>query len=99
MSPGKEIELSKLMGIKTSTDDYEFLYRSNVLGVTDSVSDKGTVHQAFKEQLRKDKTGWYETGLIWKNNCSTLASYKSGSLGRLRNLLRNLQKYQKPFEM
>ena len=57
MSPGKEIELSKLMGIKTSTDDYEFLYRLDVLGVTDSVSDKGTVHQAFKEQLRKDKTG------------------------------------------
>ena len=58
MSPGKEIELSKLMGIKTSTDDYEFLYSFNVLGVTDSVCDKGTVHQAFKGQLRKDKNGW-----------------------------------------
>ena len=103
MSPGKEVELSKLMVIKTSTDDYEDLYRLEVLGVTDSVtdsvSDEGTVHQEFKEQLRKDKNGWYETGLIWKDNCSTLASNKSGSLGRLRNLLRNLQKDQKLFEM
>ena len=103
MSPGKEVELSKLMVIKTSTDHYEDLYRLDVLGVTDSVtdsvSDEGTVHQEFKEQLRKDKNGWYETGLIWKDNCSTLASNKSGSLLRLRNLLRNLQKDQKLFEM
>ena len=99
MSPGKEVELSKLMIIKTSTDDYENLYRLDVLGVTDSVSDEGTVHQEFKEQLRKDKNGQYETGLIWKHNCSTLASNKSGSLGRLRNLLRNLQKDQTLFEM
>ena len=99
MSRGKEVELSKLMIIKTSTDDYENLYRLDVLGVTDSVSDEGTVHQEFKEQLRKDKNGQYETGLIWKHNCSTLASKKSGSLGRLRNLLRNLQKDQKLFEM
>ena len=58
MSPDKEVELSKLMVIKTFTDDYENLYRLDVLGVTDSVSDEGTVHQEFKEQLRKDKNGW-----------------------------------------
>ena len=55
MSPGKEVELNKSMVIKTSTDDYEHLYRLDVLGVTGSVSDEGTVHQEFKEQLRKDK--------------------------------------------
>ena len=99
MSLGKEVELSKLMLIKTSTDDYENLYRLDVLGVTDSLIDEGTVHQEFKEQLRTNKNGWYETGLIWKDNCSTLASNKSGNLGRLWNLLRNLQKDQKLFEM
>ena len=57
--PGKEVELRKLMVIKNSTDDYENLYKSGVLGVTDSVSDKGTMHQEFKEQLRKDKNGSY----------------------------------------
>ena len=55
MSPGKEVELSKLMVIKTSTDDYENLYRLDVLGVTDSVSDEVTVHQKFKEQLIKKR--------------------------------------------
>ena len=99
MSSGKEVELSKLMVIKTCTVDYENLYRLDVLVVTDSVSDEGIVYQEFKEKLRKDKNGWYETGLIWKDNCSALASNKSGSLGRLRNLLRNLQKDQKLFEM
>ena len=89
MSPGKEVELSKLMVTKTSIDEYENLYRLDVLGMIDSVSDEGIVHQEFKEQLRKDKNDWYETGLIWKGNCSTLASNKSGSLGRSRNLLRN----------
>ena len=99
MSPDKEVELSKLMVIKTFTDDYENLYRLDVLGVTDSVIDESTVHQEFKEQLRKEKNGWYGTGLIWKENCSTLASNKSGSLGKLRNLFRNLQKDQKLFEI
>ena len=50
MSPGKEVELRKLMVIKTFTDDYENLYRLDVLGVTDSVSHEGTVHQEFKEK-------------------------------------------------
>ena len=67
--------------------------------MTDSVSDEDTVYEEFKEQLRKYKNGWYETGLIWKDNSNTLASNKSGSLGRLRNLLRNMQKYRKLFEM
>ena len=56
-SPDKEVELSKLTVIKTSTGDYENLHRLSVLGVADSVSDEGTVHQKFKEQLRKDKNG------------------------------------------
>ena len=80
MSPGKEGDLSKLMVIKTSPDAYEYLYRLDILGVTDSVNDEGTVHQEFKEQLRINKNGWYETGLIWKDNCSTLTSKKSGLL-------------------
>ena len=46
------------MVTKTFTDDNENLYRLDVLGVTDSVSDEGTMHQEFKEQLRKDKNGW-----------------------------------------
>ena len=100
MSPGKEVKPSKLMVIKTSTDNYENLYRLDILGVTDRISDEGTVHHKFKEQLRKDKNkGWYKTGLIWKDNCSTLTSNQSRSLGKLRKLLRNLQKNKKLFEL
>ena len=55
MSPGKEVKPSKLMVIKTSTDNYENLYRLDIPGVTDRISDEGTVHHKFKEQLRKDK--------------------------------------------
>ena len=40
MSPGEEVELGKLMVLKTSTDDYENLYRLDVLELTDSVSDE-----------------------------------------------------------
>ena len=43
------------MVIKTSRDNYENLYRLDVLEVTDSVSDEGTVHPEFKEQLKKMK--------------------------------------------
>ena len=43
------------MVIKTATDNYENLYRLDILGVTDRISDEGTVHHKFKEQLRKDK--------------------------------------------
>ena len=52
MSPGEEVELGKLMVLKTSTDDYENLYRLDVLELTDSVSDEYNVHQEFKDKLK-----------------------------------------------
>ena len=41
MSSGREVELSKLMVMKTCTVNYENLYRLDVLVMTDSVSDEG----------------------------------------------------------
>ena len=52
------------MVIKTSTDNYENLYRLDILGVTDRISDEGTVHHKFKEQLRKDKKKKVGTKLV-----------------------------------
>ena len=49
MSPAKEVQLSKLMVIKTSTVNYENCDRLDVLGVADSVNNEGTVHQEFME--------------------------------------------------
>ena len=81
MSPGKET-LNKLMYTRTSTDDYENLYRLDVLGVTDVIHDDNFVHQEYRKQLKQDKKGWYETGLIWKDNQELLATHKARSLGK-----------------
>ena len=58
ISPGKELELRKLMVIKTSTDDYENLYRLDVLGVTDSVSDEVAVVPSRIQAAIKKRQKW-----------------------------------------
>ena len=40
----------------------------------------------------------YETALLWKPRHPALHSNKNGSLSRLNNLIRNLQKQPKEFE-
>ena len=44
-----------------------------------------------KSQLTQDESRCYETNLIWKEGQSKLKNNKAGSLGRLKNLVRNLQ--------
>ena len=46
----------------------------------------------FKDQLRRSKVCWYETGLMWKENSTSLQNNKLGRLGRLEILRRNLQR-------
>ena len=58
ISSGKEAELNKLMCSKISTDDYENLYRLDILGVKDIVLNDNVVHQDIKDQLRRSKDGW-----------------------------------------
>lgn len=50
------------------------------------------VYEEFKEQLTRSQEGWYETTLPWKANHSPLPSNKGGSLKRLKNLTRKLQR-------
>ena len=47
--------------------------------------------------MMQSKNGWYETGLMWKNNFTSLQNNKLGSLGRLNNLLGNFRGNQKLF--
>ena len=54
-SPGKEVEINKLMCTKTSINDCENLCRSNVLSVTDVARDDTAVYQDFKDQFRRSK--------------------------------------------
>ena len=90
MSPGKEAEPAKLMCTETSM--YAYLCRKGVLGVAGTVCDDNAVHQDIKDQLRRSKDGCYETGLIWKDNSTSLQNSKFGSLGRLKNLVQNFQR-------
>ena len=75
---------------KTSIDDYENLFRVDVLDATDIVRDDIDVHQDFKNQLKKSKDGWCKTWLMWKDNSISMQNNKLGSFGKLKNLLRNL---------
>eukprot|EP00794_Sanderia_malayensis_P018534 gene18534-biopygen15616 len=65
----------------------------DVLGLKDAgTDDQATVYQEFKEQLNRNEDGWYETGLLWKNNHAVLQTNKAGTIVRLENLVPRLQR-------
>ena len=78
---------------KTSVHDYDNLCNLDVLGVKDEHTKRdGKIYDEFQKQLGRSDEGWYETNLIWKEKHPPLNNNKSGSLGRLNNLLRNLSR-------
>ena len=78
---------------QTFHGDYEKLCRLDVLGLEDRPEkDQFTVHPEFKEQLFRAEEGWYETGLPRRVNHPKLPDNKQGSLQRLENLTRRLQR-------
>ena len=91
MSPGADNDSNKMLLTQTCTVDYENLCRLDVLGLEDlPENDQDMVYTEFKEQLRHDPGGWYETGLPWKGNHPPLPSNKQGSIQRLKSLMRKL---------
>ena len=65
----------------------------DVLGIKDKHTKRyGKIYDEFQKQLGRSDEGWYETNLIWKEKHSPLNNNKSGSLGRLNNLLRNFSR-------
>jgi len=93
MSPGKEFDKNIMLLTQTSQSDYEELCKLDVLGLRDMADhDQTMVYEEFKEQLTRSQDGWYETTLPWKANHSPLPSNKEGSLKRLKNLTRKLQR-------
>ena len=64
----------------------------DVLGVEENhLSHDENVYKKFKQQLERNEVGWYETGLLWTENKVPLNNNKSGSLGRLKSLLKLLE--------
>lgn len=91
-SPGQELETINILLTQTSIVDYEELCKLDVLGLADTpTGDQSVVYEEFKEQLRRNEEGWYETGVPWKGNHPPLPNNKEGSLRRLASLVRKLE--------
>jgi hypothetical protein len=92
MSPGKELDHSKMLLTQTSRTDYEDLCRLDVLGLEDRPKyDQQEVYAEFREQLVRSDEGWYETGLPWKGGHPPLPNNRNSSLRQLANLQRKLR--------
>ena len=93
MSPGHEHETSTTLLTQATSVDFEKLCRLDVLGLADSsANDQDVVYSEFKEQLIRHPDGFYQTGLPWKGGHPPLPTNKSGSLGRLQQLLKKLER-------
>ena len=93
MSPGVELDRTTMMMTQTSQADFENLCRLDVLGLADSSeNDQDGVYEDFKENLMRDRAGWYETNLPWKPNHPVLSTNEKGSRRRLNNLVKRLNR-------
>ena len=52
------------------------------------------LRNSIKKKMNRSKEGWYETGIIWRENNIPLENNKCWSLGRLKSLLKNLDQKQ-----
>lgn len=93
MSPGHEHETSTILLTHATSVDFEKLCRLDVLGLADSsANDQDVVYSEFKEQLIRYPDGFYQTGRPWKGGHPPLPTNKSGSLKRLQQLLKKLER-------
>ena len=93
MSPRADTNLSSVYLTRSSSSDYEQLCSLDVQGLEDRpASDQQVVYSKFQEQLVRHPEGWYETGLLWKAGHPPLPNNRKGSLARLSNLVKKLQK-------
>ena len=97
ISPGRELNVTKIILPRATTHDYDQLRNSDVLGVHEPLTDGRIIHQEFKDQLEQKVNGRYETVFIWKPNKYLLPYEKVGSIARLKTLMRRLLRDQKLF--
>ena len=100
MNPGTESNYSNVLlrtpAINTMKNFVALMYwdyQTHLLSKPDDA-----VLEKFQSQLTQDDHGCYETSLIWKEGQSKLKNNKTGSLGRLKNLVRHLQQEPKKFK-
>ena len=99
MSPSRESDVVSAIYTQTSASDYEKLCSTDNLGVKKShYNCDEFVFEKFKKELNRSKEGWYETGLIWRENKIPLGNNKCESLDQLKCLLKNLDQKQEERE-
>ena len=77
---------------ETTQLDYDGLCHLDVLGLADSPTrDPAAVYTEFKEQLRRDRAGWYETGLPWRGNHPPLPNNEKCTIRRIHSLQNKLK--------
>ena len=87
MLPGRKSDIVSALFTKTSVNDYEKLCYTDVMELKEShYKHNDYVHEKFKEQLKREKKGWYKTGLVWKEGNLPLDNNKNGSLGKLKTI-------------
>ena len=89
VSLGKENDITNILFSQTSIHNYQKLCSLDCSGVSER-QDKPNVYKKFREQLGRGSAGYYETNFIWKENYPPLTNNESSSLGRINNLIRNL---------
>ena len=66
---------------KGTLADYDRLCSLDVLGLEDHrQGGDNSIYNEFREQLKQDSKGHYETGHLSKVNCPYIQDNKSGSL-------------------
>ena len=99
MSPGRESDLVSSLYARTSVSDFDRLCDMNVLGVEENhLSHNENEYKKFKQQLERNEGGWYKSGVVWTENKVPLNNNKSGSLGRLKSLLKRLEQNPETFK-
>ena len=93
ISPGTETDLDSMFLAQTASNDYEELYRMDILTLEDAPNgDQSVAYAEFPEQLRRSPDGWYEAHLPWKGDHPPLPSNDSENLKRLGSLVQRLKK-------
>ena len=55
------------------------------------------MYTKFKQQLERNQGSWYQTGIAQTKNKVPINRNKSGSLGRLKSLLKRIEQYPEIF--
>ena len=101
VNPRKESSYFNVLLRTAAINTYEGLCSNDVLGLSDThhlSKYDDVVLQKFKRQLTQVENRYYEINLIWKEGLKKLKNKDVGSLGRMKNLVRNIQQEPEKFK-